>query len=202
MRSTPGRLRTAGAPARGPAAWLALLLAALSPVALLAADGENLAQLHHRLTRARPDLQTPRELALKGALEFALALGNAEGERAAQVLDATGYLPLPLEGDLPETPPHTLSVANLITKVQKRKTHPIGALPADCVQCLDAAATRALFPAVGRWMLPDDRVIVFAPVDAPNGDWITRRGCLVVRIRGTRPTVMGGNVLACLKHPL
>jgi len=147
-------------------------------------------------------LQTQRELAIKGALEFALALGNAEGERAGQVLDATGYQPLPLEGDLPENPPRTLSVASIIAKVQKRKTHPLGALPADCVQCLDVAATRELFPAVGRWMLPDDRAVLFAPVAAPNGDWITRRACLVVRIRGTRPIVMGGNLLACLKQPL
>ena len=51
-------------------------------------------------------------------------------------------------------------------------------------------------------MLPDDRAVVFTPVDGPNGDWISRPGCLVVRLRGTRPTVMGGNLLACLKLPL
>ncbi|RMF84343.1 MAG: hypothetical protein D6744_03270 [Planctomycetota bacterium] len=55
-----------------------------------------------------------------------------------------------------------------------------------------------MFPAVAAWMLPRDYALVVEPAGAGVHDWVTRRACLVIRVRGRRATIVGGNLIEVL----
>ncbi|MEW6250284.1 MAG: hypothetical protein AB1716_06535 [Planctomycetota bacterium] len=140
------------------------------------------------------------ELALTTALDFALAIGQADGERAARLLDATGYQILPEDGPLPEQPPKPLMPAAVARAIGARPRVEVGKLQLAAFEVQRADSLRAIFPAVARWMLPtEDYAIVFhPPAGEPVPNWVMRHACIVVRIRADKPAILGGNLLAVL----
>lgn len=160
---------------------------------------ETAAGARRRLARVRPDKRSAAEHALLAGLEFALAVGHADGSRAAKLVDAAGYQPLPLEGELPEKPAKPLLGKEVGEFVADRRPTAVDSLPLHCFQVFTREQLRGEFPAVATWMLPQDRAVVLRP--AADGDvphWITRPACLVVRIRANKATILGGNLLGVL----
>ncbi len=232
-------------------AWLAVVFLCRPP--LVAQDqpasqpgGETIAVARQRLMRLKPDERTRDETARLAALDFLVALGEANGPWAAARVDATGYQPLPLAGELPErparpTPRGTIakdtparqksgggkargrpqpparepldvavdksasetSSAGRETVSQRISARPkieLAGWPAECVIVADRQTVRSAFPAVARWMLPleDVAVLIRPPPGPPVPGWLTQEACLVVRLRGDRATIVGGNLLEAL----
>lgn len=152
-----------------------------------------------RWSGARPANLPRAELARLAAIEFAAAVAAADGRRAEAVTDAIGYQALPFEGRLPETPARPRSPQELGEGVDRRRGCDIGGLPAGCFDVLSTEELGRRFPAVKDWILPpQDVVIRVVPVDGVEPRWLARPACIVVRLRGARATVVGGNLLAAL----
>jgi hypothetical protein len=134
------------------------------------------------------------DLARRAALEFALAVGNADGGKAAEWVDAVGYQALPREGPLPEQPDRAVLPEGVRTVVQARQATDVGAALLTTFEVIDQPAVRTALPDIGRWMLPADLLVWIAP-DARIAHWVTRREFVVVRIRGRKATVAGGSLL-------
>jgi hypothetical protein len=130
-----------------------------------------------------------------------LAIGEADGPAAAKLLDRVGYQRLPLEGHLPEKPDKPISRAEFQEFVKRRARVPTASLPADDFEVLEHDALAKHFPAVARWMLPQDLAVVIEPPQKALAGWIERRSCVVIRLRARKPNVIGGNLLAALARP-
>ena len=160
---------------------------------------ETIAVARQRLARIKSPDRTPGDRSLLVALDFVVAIGSDDGRRIASLVDAVGYEALPLAGDLPERPDKPLSPA-AIEKVAARIAERRPGRTAG-VMCRGRPAGRlaAEFPAVATWMLPQDWAVVFRPV-AGNSlpAWLSQKACVVVRIRGERATLIGGNLLEAL----
>ena len=160
---------------------------------------ETVATARARLNRIKLRDRSPGERTLLVALDFALAAAQSDPRRAALVVDAVGYQALPLAGDLPEKPDKPLLGAALEREVLGLPAADLAKLTMDRVEAVPREKLRDSFPAVAAWMLPQDVAVVFhtAPVDqVPN--WLVHDACLVVRMRGERATVLGGNLLQAL----
>ncbi len=231
-------------------AWLAVVFLCQAPAGaqeLPASQpgGETIAGVRQRLTALKPDERTRDDTARLATLDFLVALGESNGPRAAARVDAIGYQPLPLAGDLPEqparpiprgtvakdTPPPKKAAGGkargrtpppreppddavdksaseapaaeretISARVSARPKIELAGWPAECVIVADRQAVRAAFPAVARWMLPteDIAILVRPPPGPPVQGGLTQEACLVVRLRGDRATIVGGNLLAAL----
>ncbi|MBL8879541.1 MAG: hypothetical protein JNG88_10520 [Phycisphaerales bacterium] len=184
-----------------------------APVALDPPDsiGRRLNELQRLKNRRLND----KEIALRAALEFLVAVGAGDGESAARVTEAVGYQPLPLGEKLPNPPAAGIGLDSLRAQVAARRPAPIRELPIGCIQLVQRDELQSLAPAISRWMLPDDWAIVIADAteadggnestphhDAPAaspGRVFPEPAVLVVRLRAGRATVMGGNMLAALR---
>jgi hypothetical protein len=193
-----------------PLAMLALLLAApargqskptQTPASQPAAR-ESVPAAYGRLSRIPSKRLTREQLALRGVFELTLATGEADGARAARLLGPVGYHALPLEGPLPEKPGKPISRAEFREVVKRRAPLATEDLCAEDLEVLGREALRKQFPAVARWMLPQDLAVVIQPAkQAPPGGWISRECCVVVRLRARKLSIMGGNLLAALARP-
>ncbi len=164
--------------------------------------GETIAAARQRLARTKSPERSDQERALLTALDFALAVGAGDARKAAGVIDAVGYQALPLAGDLPDKPDKPLAppaIERLLAALPKMD---VGALPASCAAMAAHTTLPDQFPAVANWMLPQDQVILFQPLpgNPPRRDeiWLRQPACVVVRVRGERATIVGGNFLAAL----
>ncbi len=143
--------------------------------------------------------RTTEKLALQAGLEFMLAVSAADGDRAVRWLDATGYQPLPIEGPLPDPPGKPVLATEIAAQIKSRPAAPIAGLPPEAVAALRRADVAARFASVGQWMLPGDFGVVFESGHDPREPpWLPRDALVVVRVRGMRATVMGGNLLEVL----
>jgi hypothetical protein len=160
---------------------------------------ETMASARQRLLHLRPGERSRRDRARLVAMELILAIGQAGGREAAAVIDPVGYQSLPLEGELPDKPDKPISPAAFEKEIAARRPADLGELPADLLQVVVPDGLREEFPAIATWMLPQDlAVVIRAPADHAVPNWITRDACLVVRIRGEKATILGGNLLEAL----
>ena len=152
-----------------------------------------------RLARIAPERRTLDEHALLTTADFVLALGRADGARAAALVDAVGYQPLPLEGELPEKPDKPWLPAVLEKQLAARRPVEVERLTADDFTVLTRDGVRTRFAAVATWMLPEDRAVVcWPPATQRVAGWVQREACLVVRVRASRATIVGGSLLELL----
>jgi hypothetical protein len=173
--------------------------AATSEPAAVPPAGETIAQARRRLARIPLAQRTPSDLALLAAIDFALAVAEPDGRRAASMVEVVGYQPLPLTGDLPEPPDKPIWCADVEKRIAARSPVKLTELKRERLEVHTRAKTKPLFPPIAAWMLAQDRVVVFQPsVDPPLPGWVTRPACIVVRLRAGRTTVMGGNLLEVL----
>lgn len=159
---------------------------------------ETAAQRVEKLRRTPASQLSRDELAYLAGVQFLLAVGAGDATRALERLDVTGYQPLPLRGPLPGEPGRPIVPEALRIRIRQQQPAALGALPHWRFSVLNRAETREHFSAVARWMLDDDLAVVFEP---PAGleNWTRQPCCVVVRVRGQRATVMGGNVFAALE---
>jgi hypothetical protein len=188
-RPAAARKNTAKAPASQPAA-------PLDPAATQPTPDETVAQALTRLSdrRWRPD---DRDVALRCTLQLCIALGGGDPQRAAGLLDVVGYQPLPLDGELPDEPGKPLNAGAFASQLENRPRFDASSLPAVGFSSLNAREVAGAFPAVARWMLPEDYAVVIEPAGS-SGAWVQRRCCVVVRVRGSKPIIVGGNLLQAL----
>jgi len=165
------------------------------------APRETVAAAQRRLAQIPAKKLSREQIALKTTLALALAIGKADGERAAKLLDTVGYHALPLEGCLPEKPDKPLTRAEFHERIERLSPTRVDSFPADTFEVLDRVALRREFGAVAEWMLPQDRAVVIRPARDADGGWVSRSCCLVVRLRARKPTIVGGNLLAAVKQP-
>jgi hypothetical protein len=161
-------------------------------------EGETVLAAWRRLSKITANSRK-EQVALRTAIEMCLALGRADGKRAVERFEVIGYQTLPLEGDLPEPPDRPAPADTIKAQLDKRAKSPIDHLPAEMFQIRPKDKLREQFPAAAAWMLADDVAIVISPTTEPGGDWLTRPGCLIIRVRAGKPAVIGGNLLEALK---
>jgi len=160
---------------------------------------ETFAAARQRLARLKPRDRSPQQRALLAALDLALAVGQADPKSVGAVIDVVGYQALPLEGELPDRPGKPMSAASVARELDLLPRPDFDRLTVDRVEVLSRQELRIIFPAVATWMLPDDLAVVFrVPLGPPVANWIAREACLVVRLRGERTTVLGGNLIEAL----
>jgi len=146
-----------------------------------------------------PPALTPNERALRAVLDLTLALGHADGKRAALVIDGSGYQPLPETGELPERPDKPLHAPAVAALVSARAPAPLGDLPVESFRVARAREIESMYPAIACWMLSrEDRAVLIRAPDPPVAGWIARDAVVVVRLRGAMATVVGGTLLDCL----
>jgi hypothetical protein len=162
---------------------------------------ETVAAAHIRLTRIPATELSDEQIALKTTLALALAIGKADGDGAAKLLDAVGYHALPLEARLPEKPGKPLTADQFRECIERRGPTRVASLPADTFAVLDRVALRKEFAAVAEWMPPQDWAVVIRPASGAGTGWVSRSCCVVVRLRTRRPTVIGGSLLVVLQRP-
>lgn len=153
-----------------------------------------------RLNSLPAKLMKPADFALRAGLDFALALSRADGTRAAALVEVTGFQSLPLTGDLPEKPQAALTAPMIQQQVAARPKVEIEGWPLSHFELLPREAIQGDFDAVARWMLPHDYALVFKPQTDPQAaGWVSRTACIVIRVRGGKPTIVGGNLFEALR---
>lgn len=135
--------------------------------------------------------------ALRCVLAATLAIGAADGPAAADLLDAPGYQPLPLSGELPDDPARPVLRTEFGRWVAAASKHDLARLPADAFTVATRTQASERFPAVAAWMLESDRAVLLRPVQGVRG-WVTRECCVVVRVRAQRAVIVGGNLFDAL----
>lgn len=157
----------------------------------------TISQRHNELIRLKNQRLDEKELALRAALEFLIAVGSADGVAAANVLETIGFQPLPLGRTLPNPPLPLITVESLKKSVSARKPVPIRDLPMEAVEIVGRDRLRVLAPAMAHWMLSSDWAVI---LDGENASSIfSEPAVLIVRVRAGRPTIMGGNLLSALR---
>jgi len=162
---------------------------------------ETVPVAHRRLTQIPAKELSREQITLKMTLALALAIGRADGDGAAKLLDAVGYHALPLEGRLPEKPDKPLTADGFRQRIERLSPTRVDRLPADTFEVFDRGVLRKEFAAVAEWMLLQDRAVVIRPANDADGGWVSRSCCVVVRLRARKPTIVGGNLLAALRQP-
>ncbi len=161
--------------------------------------GETIAAARQRLAHIKSRDRTDSDRALFVALDFVLVIGSGDGRKLGPLIDAVGYQPLPLAGALPEKPDKPLPPSVIEQSLTSLPKADLGVLPASCTALVPRTALRERFPAVATWMLPQDLAVVFRPIaKSPIPSWLAQEACVVVRIRGERATIIGGNLLQAL----
>lgn len=159
------------------------------------ADPATMLGAQQRLARESQKSLQPNDRARRVAYEIALAAGAANGDAVADRIDAVGYQSLPLDSALADKPDWPIPPAQIRERIIRRSSVPLDALPADRLAVISREEARKRFPAVAAWSLPTDVILVAIP-DGPH--WVQRECCLVVRVRGERPVVVGGNFFESL----
>lgn len=160
-------------------------------------QGETIGYTIRRLRRVGAKQLKEGEVATLAALEFCSAIAGCDSVKVADALDATGFQPLPLEGALPYPPVRPMLPVDLTESFKARTAVSIDEVLLEKVQIVKRAGVEHDFPAVAEWMLPGDHAAVLDP-DPQTPGWVTRRCVVVIRVRGRRPWVMGGNILTAL----
>lgn len=144
-----------------------------------------------RLNRIPRTQRSVEEVAALAGIDFLLAVANADGARAASLIDVVGYQQLP-EGDLLwEDPPRPIDPNLLAGRISSRERVAIGELPVETVE-IRPRINLGEFPAVALWMTAADRALIArASEPAPPG-WVAKDACLVIRVRADKATIMGG----------
>lgn len=155
------------------------------------ADPNTILGTFQRLGAKPANKRSRDEAALLTACDLVLALSRADGDRAAELVDAIGYQPLPSGAELPLDPPRPIGVAQFREYVRRRATFDAGRDPIGALQVREPKDVRAQFPAVAAWALPTDRVVLLRTPET-GSDWGGGMGCIVVRTRGSRTVVLGG----------
>lgn len=140
---------------------------------------------------------TKSDLALQAGLEFSLAFANVDGERAAALVEAVGFQPFATNAPLSENPsaPHLPTVIR--EQVGARQRISLGQTALTNFSIRDCEELRAEFPYMAQWMLADDLAVVISP-DEQVANWISEKSVLIIRMRGRRATVAGGNFFQSL----
>lgn len=179
-----------------PRAHAALLAAAARHVRQPAADGSLGAAY---LDWVRLESPTRGQQALRCAAALCLAMGAQDMDTLAGLLDAVGYQPLPLRGELPLSPARPTQLSEIRARLA---THPrlrLDGLDASTLELMTRGAARELWPAVAQWILPTDFVVLARP-SPQHPAWVTQTCCLVVRVRDNGTVVVvGGNLLEVLR---
>lgn len=136
---------------------------------------------------------TNRQVALATALRFCAAIGRADGPAAAEPIDAVGYQKLPLAGPLSELPEKPVPAKALAEEIARFRPAAVGDVALSRFRIETPFSIETQHPAVAAWALESDLVIVIDPEPGVSG-WIQQRACIVVRLRGGRPTIIGGNL--------
>ena len=144
---------------------------------------------------------TREQLALRAGLEFCRSVGQPDGAAAARRVDVVGYQELPLSGPLPEKPDKPASREKLAEQITGRQPVRVGELAMDGFELRSRDELERAFPAAAQWMLPEDFALVIEPTMVATPYWVTQRCCLVIRVRGRQPTIVGGNFFEALKAP-
>lgn len=150
--------------------------------------------------RAIPHKQLhDRDIALRTGIQFLIAAGTGDTRTAVADIDATGFQPLPLTGDLPEAPAKPLGSADVSALISDRMPRSATAtFSAESVALVHAKDVRQKFPAIAKWMLPTDYAVLISPV-AGQPNWVRQPACIVVRVRGTNAKIMGGNLFSAVE---
>jgi hypothetical protein len=138
------------------------------------------------------------ETALAAVAEFVIAVGESNGLKAADKIDPVGYQDLPLSGELPEEPGRPRAAGEIEKLFAGRPPVSLAGLPTTSFEVLTREKLRPRFTAVATWMLPKDYAVLIRPVPGWP-EWVQRECCLVVRVRATRATIVGGNLLEALE---
>ncbi len=179
----PKRERSKGKPATRPVTQPAEQVVEAVPGSILAE--------RRRLNRIPRSQRTVDEVAALAGIDFILAVANAEGARAAGMIDVVGYQQLP-EGELLlEDPPRPFDPNTLAARIGARSRLPIGDLPVETVE-VRPRVNLAEFPAVASWMTFEDRAFVVRAQEESPAGWIKKDACLVIRVRADKPTITGG----------
>lgn len=174
-----------------------LLIAQTAPESAPAPPDPTLGERFRTLRESRE--RNPELIAERAALHFLLAVAVGDGQHAVRVLDTVGYQSLPFGRDLPEDPPRPVRAEALAMWISALPESDIHRHSASVVKLLRAEAVRPAFPAVERWALSGDYFLVIERVPEAR-NWVRQRACLVVRVRGSTATVVGGNLLAALEE--
>lgn len=168
---------------------------------------ETAAQTLRRLNGVRTSLLKDDQIAMRTALEFCIALGEGAGDRATRVLDATGYQPVPGEGEAHPTPanenavpepPRPRGAVDIATQIGALPRIDLANASSDAFELTPRTKLMMSMPGAAAWMLPSDHAIVLRPT-AFGGSWPKQPACLIVRVRGAKATVVGGNLLESLR---
>lgn len=190
--------------------FILVLAAALAPASAgprgdsePAARAETAAERFRALDALNRADKRRGDRALEAGLAYCLAVGVGDGAQASKLIDDIGYQPLPLHGDLPLDPDRPVPAPEIAQWVRSLPDGGTDSVPADRFRLLSKSATAELFPAVATWMLPSDYALLCEP-DRTHPHWTRRPACVVIRVRGTRASIVGGNLLAALSgdtHP-
>ena len=140
-------------------------------------------------------------MALRAGLDFCKAVGKPNADAAVRLVDEGGYQALPLSGPLPEKPEKPIQPDRLAATIKARQSARVGELAADFFHLCHRDDLPRSFSAVAQWMLPQDFALVIEQADRDTPNWVTRRCCLVIRVRGSRPSIVGGNLFDALEQP-
>ena len=147
---------------------------------------------------SEPASGPPALQALRAATRFTQAVYVGNGQEVYPLLDAIGYQRLPLSGPLPADPGRPMTPAAVARLVDSLGRHGKLQLDPEAFSVVKREQLRRWFPAAARWMSPQDYAVVIEPGGLP-GDWLGRRCCLVVRIRGRRAQIIGGNLFSAIR---
>lgn len=161
------------------------------------ASVQTLAQAVERLRLVPPKNLTKADIALHSGLEFCLALANADGERTAGLIEAVGFQPFSSSAPLPENPPPPHLPSVIREQIQTRRPVSIGHAALSIFSVRDREQLHGDFPYMAQWMLTDDFAVVISP-DEQLTNWLPEKSALIIRMRGRRATVAGGNLFQTL----
>lgn len=195
-RSTPRQL---GPPSPAACALLAAVIVPFACSQTSAPTAElTLADLRNRCAAVPRERRTPDDAALLAATDFTLALLAGDSRTIIDSVEVIGYQPLPSDDRLAPYPQKPIAAHAIAARFAHVQT--VGGVPrAVGVTVLTRDQVRERHPAAARWMLPDDRAVVIPKPTAMASGWIVQDAFLVVRMRGRRAAIVGGNLLEALE---
>lgn len=164
---------------------------------------ETALQMLERLRGIAAQHLSDELLATRAALEFCDALAQGDGAAATAVLDAPGYQPLPADGaenllplgpnGVPE-PPANRKPGELAAAVAALPRWTLAEAPSERFKLISREKLHERMPLAGQWMLPGDFALLLE-AGALGPQTPPRTACLVMRVRGSRAVVLGGNLV-------
>jgi hypothetical protein len=161
----------------------------------------TLGEAHRGLMFIKTTRLRERHIALRTGLGFVLALGRNDAKAAAGMVDVVGYQALPLTGPLANPPKPPVSPTDFQAYLGKHQFAAASDVRLSAVELRTAAEIATTFGAVSRWMTDQDLALVLPSAAEGGPAWLAQRGCIVLRVRGPRAVVRGGNLFNALKPP-